>query len=98
MTHLLYLTQPKNFAIYATVREIKQTQNGYATILDKTIFHPKGGGQPDDKGLLNGINITGAVKLSGSVLHETSEINWKVGQIVAIQIDPLHRNTHSIWT
>jgi len=47
----------------ATVsRVVADKGNHFYLVLDKSIFHPKGGGQPSDKGRLSGENFQVAVK------------------------------------
>jgi alanyl-tRNA synthetase len=40
-----------------------------AVVLDKTAFYPESGGQPWDKGTLNGIEVVKVIELDGAVLH-----------------------------
>lgn len=74
--------------------------------LNETIFHPKGGGQPADEGTINGVkvvyvhkNILDKSKLDQfEILHcfdENLELNFKVGDEVELEVDPITREYHS---
>ncbi len=39
------------------------------TVLEDTIFYPEGGGQPADRGWINGVPVVGVEKREGGVLH-----------------------------
>ncbi|MDQ0156644.1 alanyl-tRNA editing protein [Robertmurraya andreesenii] len=48
----------------------KQDENGNRyVVLDKTAFYPTGGGQPFDKGSLNGIQVTNVEEIDGEIRH-----------------------------
>ncbi|MCK5016620.1 MAG: alanyl-tRNA editing protein [Candidatus Peribacteraceae bacterium] len=53
------------------VIERGEDDRGNFVVLDKTIFYPTGGGQPGDRGTLNGIIITAVIKEKGIVKHYT---------------------------
>ena len=54
-TELLYLREMELKAEKATIiRVIPDKGNHFYLVLDKSIFHPKGGGQPSDRGTLIG--------------------------------------------
>ena len=74
--------------------------------LDETIFHPKGGGQPSDEGLIHGIKVMHVHKIlldknqvdQFEILHcfdESQELFWKEGDEVELAVDPLKRALHS---
>lgn len=44
------------------LRAVKEQGSNYYVVLDSTIFHPKGGGQPSDMGWLNGKGFNMQVK------------------------------------
>jgi alanyl-tRNA synthetase len=73
-TELLYLRQTQLATTHANILKVipeKRTQ-AYL-VLDKTIFHPKGGGQPSDRGKMISpdfvLEIKKAINYQGVVLH-----------------------------
>jgi alanyl-tRNA synthetase len=44
-------------------------KDSQALILDKTIFYPEGGGQPGDRGTINGIPVIDVREEDGEILH-----------------------------
>lgn len=48
-----------------------QDEDRYCVILSGTLFHPQGGGQPSDRGTINGVNMLQAVQDGDQVLHFT---------------------------
>lgn len=70
----------------ATVVDCRERKQGYAIVLDKTCFYPEGGGQPGDRGVLNGIPVTDTHEKDGLVLHYTDS-PLESGAVVDGQID-----------
>ncbi len=70
----------------AKVLECRQGKHGYEIVLDKTCFYPEGGGQPGDRGTINGIPVTDTHEKDGLVLHYTKE-PIEVGTEVTAVID-----------
>ena len=73
-TELLYLRQMELTTTHANILKVvpeKATQAYH--ILDKTIFHPKGGGQPSDRGKMASAQFTLEIKKAipnqGVVIH-----------------------------
>ena len=50
------------------VRPFPGRENTSAVLLNKTIFYPEGGGQPSDRGTINGVEILDVTE-SGEILH-----------------------------
>lgn len=73
-TELLYLkdSYAKTFQGRVLRVEFEKKRNVYL-VLDKTIFHPKGGGQPTDKGRISSqnceVNVKKALYVGGVVVH-----------------------------
>ena len=67
VTERVYYQDTYLESLEARIIEINSDEDGSYVILDKTIFHPQGGGQPNDKGhfLVNGQEYT-LTKLSTS--------------------------------
>ncbi len=55
--------------VSANITEITEVKGGYSVTLDRTIFHPKGGGQPADRGSIGGIEIMDVKEAEGEVYH-----------------------------
>ena len=55
----------------AKVLECRKGKHGYEIVLDRTCFYPEGGGQPGDRGTLNGLPVTDTHEKDGMVLHYT---------------------------
>jgi alanyl-tRNA synthetase len=74
ITELTYLNQ-MNARTYSasTIRLIPDKGQHFYFILDKTIFHPKGGGQPSDIGILRGhcfeAKVKKAIEHKGVIAH-----------------------------
>lgn len=92
MTELLYLTDSYKKELVAHVLSVHQKGTQWEIVLDKTIFYPQGGGQPSDKGIINGASGTAHVKhvrlTADTVIHEsTIEGSFKPGDQVQLSID-----------
>lgn len=70
-TEKLYYQDAYMKTFTATVTECRQGKHGYEIVLDRTCFYPEGGGQPGDRGTLNGISVTDTHEKDGQVLHYT---------------------------
>lgn len=71
MTEKLYYRDSKLLHFYALVRSIAPVGRWQAVVLDRTAFHPTGGGQPYDTGVIAGAPVFEVVEeeTSGEVLH-----------------------------
>ncbi|WP_297418617.1 DHHA1 domain-containing protein [Thermococcus sp.] len=74
MTELLFYRDPYLKETTSKVVDVKNLRNGFVEVLlDRTIFYPEGGGQPSDRGLIEGngftIKVT-KVKSREDVWHE----------------------------
>jgi alanyl-tRNA synthetase len=57
----------------AEILELRPSGNGNIQILlDKTIFYPEGGGQPSDRGTINGVPLLDVREKDGEILHLVS--------------------------
>ena len=74
-TDLLYLREMATRQSKARVIKIVPEKKSHAyVILDQTIFHPKGGGQPSDRGLIRSPEYELAVKKA--IHYKTVVIHW----------------------
>lgn len=73
MTEKLFYSDPYLAEFEANV--IHQVRNGdlWLVQLDKTCFYPEGGGQPADRGFLNGIPVVDVQRENGKVYHYLPE-------------------------
>lgn len=68
------------------VKDCRELPDGtFAVILDKTPFHPKGGGQPSDIGCIDNIQVKAVVETeSGEILHISDapiELGTKIARV-----------------
>lgn len=68
-TEKLYYADPYLKEMDATVLSCEERKNGYAVLLDRTVFYPTGGGQPYDTGDLGGAKILDVSDVDGEVVH-----------------------------
>lgn len=88
-TELLFYTDPykKNFS--AEIIELEKAKKGWSIVLNRTCFYPEGGGQPADRGSIDGVPVIDVKKKNGVVFHFLADepahrtgtvscaINWK---------------------
>ena len=84
----------------AKILEILEENGRAVIILDQTIFYPQGGGQPYDKGLIEGPSGKFLVEevrfVDGVVKHMgTLEGTLKPGDEVKCSVDEARRTLHS---
>ncbi len=101
-TRLLYMNDTYRFEERATVLEIKHDEEKKVIIiLDQTIFHPQGGGQPADTGIIQNdeaeFEVMDVRMKDGIVLHHGT---FKKGQFqprdeVLLRIDEKKRLLHA---
>ena len=73
MTEKLFHKNPYLREASAVIENIEHSERNVRLVLDRTIFYPEGGGQPSDRGLIEGegftIEVT-KVKERGEIWHE----------------------------
>lgn len=82
----IYLYSPFTFVDQAVVTNIQ----GKILYLSQTIFHPKGGGQLDDKGTIDNVNVIQVLQdETGDVSHHLESTGaFQIGQKVTLMINP----------
>lgn len=100
ITTRLYFIDSYQFKAQAVILGSGKDDVGPYVILDQTIFHPQGGGQPSDQGELVGkmgsIPIHKVKAVEEEIRHYTSfEDNSWVGEEVQCTIDPKMRLYHA---
>ena len=79
----------------ATIDRIDSDERGSYLVLDATLFHPQGGGQPADHGLIEGARVIHVSATDGEILHYVdSTEDVAVGQMVSLAIDDSRRTLH----
>ena len=86
MTEKLYDISAYQTKFEATVLSCQPLDNGYAVLLDRTLFFPEEGGQCADKGEIDGVDIT-HVELRGDDIYHYSDTAFEAGQSVHGKID-----------
>ncbi len=80
--------EPERSAFEATVEAV----NGTAIELSETYFYAESGGQPADRGMIDGIPVEHVSKEDGRIVHHLAdEPAWEVGDTVAGEIDDTFR-------
>ncbi len=65
----LYYDDPFLLSFRARVVEHRRVEGRPAVLLDRTAFYPTSGGQPHDRGTLNGIAVLDVREADGDILH-----------------------------
>jgi alanyl-tRNA synthetase len=73
MTEKLFYADSHLDSMEAVVLACEAVENGYAVILDRTVFFPEGGGQPADTGIIAGIRVTDVQEQDGLIRHILTE-------------------------
>eukprot|EP00188_Purpureofilum_apyrenoidigerum_P000559 Plantae.Rhodophyta-Purpureofilum_apyrenoidigerum.ctg12495.p1 GENE.Plantae.Rhodophyta-Purpureofilum_apyrenoidigerum.ctg12495~~Plantae.Rhodophyta-Purpureofilum_apyrenoidigerum.ctg12495.p1 ORF type:complete len:225 (+),score=38.63 Plantae.Rhodophyta-Purpureofilum_apyrenoidigerum.ctg12495:273-947(+) len=99
MTRRVYFEDSYCFVDSAVVTDMEHKGDGTIELrLDRTVFHPQGGGQPSDRGTLAGRDV---VRLTvdhqrGEVVHSVEEpLDVKVGDKVELSVDEKTRRLHA---
>lgn len=86
MTEKLYYMDSHIREFTAAVLSCEKGKHGYDVILDRTAFYPEGGGQPGDRGTLNGVAVTDTHEQGENVVHYC-EAPLPVGETVTGILD-----------
>ncbi|MDR3122941.1 MAG: alanyl-tRNA editing protein [Treponema sp.] len=68
-TQRRYYETPSAEPFAASLLEIRPHNEALALILDATVFYPEGGGQPADRGTVNGVPLLDVQERDGEILH-----------------------------
>lgn len=71
MTERLYMTSDQLQAAVNVLQCQAEPGGDYQVILDQTLFHPQGGGQPSDSGTINGVAVIRVLNDGETVRHVT---------------------------
>ena len=70
-TEKLYETDGMLHTFRANIIETKQTEKGFALMLDRTAFFPEGGGQTADTGMIGNAKVLDVQIIDGEIWHFT---------------------------
>jgi alanyl-tRNA synthetase len=88
MTASRAASEPEVTSFEASVVEA----DGVELVLEETYFYPEGGGQPADRGTIEGVAVTDVQDRDGRVVHELeSAAGVDAGETVTAEIDPAFR-------
>ncbi len=88
MTEMYYYTEPFRKELTAAVTAV--TPKGL--YLDRTISYPEGGGQPGDRGYINGVFFSDTQHEGNEILHVMKDTSvFNAGDSVTVTIDWAHR-------
>ncbi len=95
-TERLYFTDSTILQFEASLTGVSQANGVYHFVLDRTAFYPTGGGQPNDAGTINGLNVTDVIDDDkGSILHVVADpAGLVVGDKVRGVVDSVRRLDH----
>ena len=68
-TKRLYFENPYQIEFHAHVLERLKHDGNPTLILDQTCFYPESGGQPSDKGTVDGVAVLQVIEADGRILH-----------------------------
>ena len=68
-TEKLYYLDSHLTEFTAVVLSCAPGKHGWDVVLDRTAFYPEGGGQPGDRGTLDGVAVTDTHEAAGDVIH-----------------------------
>ncbi len=81
VTKRLYFDNPYQVEFKANIIGREKHEQGPVLILDQTCFYPESGGQPADKGRINGVEVLDVLEKEAKILHvvqsevESDEVN-----------------------
>ncbi len=90
-TRLLYYKDQYKKEFSAEVVRVDKEKEGWSIVLDQTCFYPEGGGQPADRGQIDGIDVYDVRKKDGIVYHFTASKPERDSGSVSCSIDWQHR-------
>ncbi|MBM7869567.1 alanyl-tRNA synthetase [Clostridium pascui] len=73
MEERLYYTDPYIEEWNASIKEVFQEDGKFYVILDRTAFFPGGGGQPEDRGVIDGLEVKGVFEREKEIVHVLEE-------------------------
>jgi len=84
MTERLYLSDPYLRRFHARVVRTLWRDGKLAIVLDRSAFYPEGGGQPGDRGTLDGASVVDTQEQDGDVLHLVDATGWNAEEVEGV--------------
>lgn len=84
-TTALYYDKPYETQFDAKILSSEKQDGKWHIELDRTLFYPEGGGQPADKGKLNGVPVRDVQKIDNRIIHITDSI--PSGETISGELD-----------
>jgi alanyl-tRNA synthetase len=102
-TYREYMEDTYRFASSGVIVQVAEDENGRYAVLDRSIFHPQGGGQPSDTGVARGVarwpgadvTIARVLAPAGELRHYGPFPAGCEGTTVELQIDGHQRMIHA---
>ena len=94
MTERLYYTSDATECPARVVNCLGEADGRYAIELDRTLFHPQGGGQPADRGWIGELAVESVAARGESIVHIVAQ-PLPSGE-VAIRVDAAGRRAHHL--
>src|SRR3990167_2054476 len=100
MTERIYFKSTLINQCQAKIIDRRQTDSHYHLLLDRTLFHPQGGGQPTDRGMISGTLLFKLEKEGDQIWHviEASQFDPErhaIGKTVTLELDSVLRAQHA---
>lgn len=84
MSTYTYLAQPYRRELDSIIKAVRPD----GLVLEDTVFHPEGGGQPGDRGWINGQPVSDTRMIDGDLVHIMADVSgFSVGEAVSMSID-----------
>jgi len=87
MEHRIYCDSPYTTEWMADVVSVEQKEGSFRVVLNETAFYPGGGGQPSDRGTIDGIPVTDVYEQDGHVIHVLNNVPEHKAVACAIDFD-----------
>jgi Ser-tRNA(Ala) deacylase AlaX len=71
----------------ATIVAVEPEDNSLLIVLADTIFHPQGGGQPADRGLINNVPVSHVFQSGATIFHRVANATFSPGDRVILRVD-----------
>ena len=98
ITEKVYIENPLEKTLEATVLEVRHLKGTAVALLDRTIFYPEGGGPAGDRGWIADARVSDTQSnREGEILHFLEEGGSLVpGAVVTIHLDWSHRHHYMV--